>query len=261
MPTTVAPAPVAIVTGASRGIGRAVACALAASGHAIVAVARDAAKLDETAVLCREAGAPDVFVLACDLADPKEPARIAVRVMEHFGRIDRLVNVAGATPRGDFLTLTDEDHISGFALKYHAAVRLCRACWPHLAEAGGSIVNIAGVGGLTPEAEFTIGGPVNSALMNLSKALSRIAPDQVRVNSLCPGHIVTDRLRTRIDAVAREKGIPFEEAREVLRQRLGVSRFGQPEDVGNAVAWLCSDAAKYVIGTNMVVDGGATPGL
>lgn len=254
-------APVAIVTGASRGLGRAIAVALAADGHAIAAVARDEKMLEETAAACRQAGAPEVLVLPADLVDPDAPARIVARVMEQLRRIDRLVNVAGDTRRGDFLKLTDEDHLSGFALKYHAAVRLCRACWPHLMETAGCIVNVSGVGAMTPEAEFTIGGPVNSALLNLSKALSRIAPDRVRVNSLCPGHIVTERLRKRIDTVAREEGVSFTEAQEVLRQRLGITRFGQPEDVGNAVAWLCSDAARYVIGANFVVDGGATPGL
>lgn len=252
---------VVIVTGASRGIGRAVAIAFAARNAVPVLVARSREALEETAALCREAGAPDVLVRPADLTDPREPERIAEEVVARFGRIDALVNVAGDTKRGSFLELSDEDHLSGFALKYHGAARLCRSCWPALEDARGAIVNVSGIGALTPEAEFTIGGPVNSALLNLSKALSRVAPDRVRVNSLCPGHIVTARLQKRIDTVAREENLSDDEARETLRRRHGIARFGRPEDIAATVVFLCSPEASYINGTNVTVDGGATPGL
>lgn len=252
---------VAIVTGASRGLGRAIAVSLAGTGAVVVPVAREAVALEETARLCREAGAPDTWPRPADLTDPSEPERIAGELAKRFGRIDILINVAGDTRRGHFLELSDDDHLSGFSLKYHATVRLCRACWPALKAARGVIVNIAGVGALTPEAEFTIGGPVNAALLNLSKALAKVAPDRVRVNSLCPGHIVTDRLRRRIETLAAKEGVDRDEAQEILRRRLGLIRFGHSEDIAKAVCYLCSDAAGYVTGTNLVVDGGATPGL
>lgn len=252
---------VAIVTGASRGIGAAAAVALAETGACLVLVSRNAALLEAVAEKCTLAGSPQVICCPCDLSLASEPTRVAALALDRFGRIDILVNVAGDTRRGHFLSLSDEDHISGFALKYHATVRLCRACWPSLEDARGCIVNISGIGALTPEPEFTIGGPVNAALLNFSKALSRVAPDKVRVNSLCPGHIVTERLQRRIDVVAKEEGLSDDAARERLRQRLDISHFGKPEDIAWAVRYLCSPEARYVNGTNLIVDGGATPGL
>lgn len=252
---------IAVVTGASRGLGKAISLALAGTGMRMVLVARDGAALAETAAECRHAGARDVLTQPADLSAASAAQGVADAAVRAFGRIDVLVNVAGDTRRGAFLEMTDDDHLSGFLLKYHGAVRLCRACWPALENARGCIVNVSGVGAMTPEAEFTIGGPVNAALINLSKALSRVAPDRVRVNSLCPGHIVTDRLQRRIDVLARDEHIDGAEARELLRQRLGIDRFGQPQDIATAVRFLCSDEAGYITGTNLTVDGGATPGI
>src|SRR3546814_13973081 len=112
-------------------------------------------------------------LVEADLSVAAEPERVVRAAVDRFGRLDILVNNAGATKRGDFLALTDADHLDGFALKYHATVRFCRAAWPHLVAAGGAVVNISGIGAQTPDAEFTIGGPVNSALLNFTKALAQ----------------------------------------------------------------------------------------
>lgn len=253
---------IAIVTGASRGIGRAVALELAREGCTVVVAARDRAALDRVAAEAKEAGAPDSLAVAADLSRPEEPGRVVAETVERFGGVDVLVNNAGATKRGDFLALADDDHLDGFALKYHATVRFCRAAWPHLAAAGGAVVNITGIAANTPDAEFTIGGPVNSALTNFTKALAKRAlAEGVRVNAICPGHIVTDRLQTRIDVHAQKHGMPVAEAREALRAHYGIQRFGETADIANMVAFLCSEKATYVHGTTIVVDGGATPGI
>ena len=131
-----------------------------------------------------------------------------------------------------------------------------------LVAAGGTVVNIAGIAAQTPDAEFTIGGPVNSALVNFSKALAKRAlADGVRVNVLCPGHIVTDRLQTRIDAHPRKNGLSADDARDSLRVHYGIQRFGETDDIAAMVAFLCSERASYVHGSTIVVDGGATPGI
>ena len=257
----------AIVTGASRGIGRAIGLALAAEGVAVALAARGADALERTAEECRAAGAPDALAVPSDLSQADEPARVVAAAVDRFGRLDILVNNAGATKRGDFLELADEDHLSGFALKYHATVRFCRAAWPHLVRAGGAavgggvIVNIAGIAAQTPDPEFTVGGPVNAAILNFTKALSKRTDGGVRVNALCPGHIVTDRLQSRIDAHAAAHGLERAEAREALRQSYGIQRFGEPQDIAAMVAFLCSEQAAYVHGTTVTVDGGATPGV
>ena len=146
---------VAIVTGASRGIGRAIARALAAEGMRLVLVARSREQLETLAAELRTAS----VVLSADLPDAETPVRVAATAVERFGRVDVLVNNAGSSTRGDFLTLGDTEWQDGFALKFFGAMRCCRAAWPHLQASRGAIVNIAGIGGRTGSAEFTIGGP------------------------------------------------------------------------------------------------------
>jgi 3-oxoacyl-[acyl-carrier protein] reductase len=252
----------AIVTGASKGLGRAIAVELGRAGYAIVIAARDREGLDKTAAAAVEAGAPGTLCIAADLSAPDAPATVVRQALEQFGRIDVLVNNAGATKRGDFMSLTDEDFISGFGLKFHATVRFCREAWQALTESRGSIVNISGIGAQTPEADFTIGGSVNSAIINFSKALAkRAGGDGIRVNTICPGHIVTDRLEGRIRVLADEKGVSFEEAREIMRIAQKIDRYGTPDEISAVVAFLCSDKATYIQGSVITVDGGATPGI
>ena len=148
----------------------------------------------------------------------------------------------------------------GFALKFFGAVRLCRAAWPHLVESQGCIVNIAGIGGRTGNAEFTIGGSVNAALLNFTKALAdRGVRDGVRVNAVNPSSIATERTQVRIDRLAAERGIAAEAASQELARELRVARFGTPQEIASVVAFLASDAASYMQGAIVDVDGGQTP--
>jgi NAD(P)-dependent dehydrogenase (short-subunit alcohol dehydrogenase family) len=246
---------VAIVTGASRGIGRAIATTLAAEGVKLVLAARSGGDLGSLA----SSLSVDCLKQAVDLREPGIPQKVVSAAVEKFGRIDILVNNAGATKRGDFLVLTDDEWTDGFALKFYGAMKLCRAAWPHLQSSQGSIINIIGIGGRTGSAEFAIGGTVNAALMNLTKVLAdRGIKDGVRVNAVNPGSIETERLQTRVKNFATEQNIDISEAANGMAKKLGVSRFGEPAEIAHAVAFLASSRAAYIQGAILDVDGGQT---
>jgi 3-oxoacyl-[acyl-carrier protein] reductase len=246
---------VAIVTGASKGIGRAIAQTLAAEGMRIVAVARTRAQLDELASPLGDA----CLVQAVDLRAADAPAAVVEATVTRYGRLDVLVNNAGATTRGDFLALSDADWADGFALKFFGAMRLSRAAWPHLRTSSGSIVNVVGIGGRTGSAEFAIGGAVNAALLNLTKVLAdRGVTDGVRVNAINPGGIATDRLQTRLRHFAAAQQVDLSEAEQRMARALGVARFGQPDEIARLVAFLASPLAGFCQGSIVDADGGQT---
>ncbi len=247
--------PVAIVTGASRGIGAAIAHQLAKDGYRIVAVARSESALKAVV----HSLATTSISVPIDLHEPDAANHTIDEANRHFGRIDVVVNNAGATPRGDFLSFTDDDWRIGFNLKFFAAVRMCRQAWPALVASSGRIVNIAGIGGRTGNAEFTIGGSVNAALLNLTKALAdRGVREGVRVNAVNPSAIATERTCKRIEALAAEKNISVEQASSDLVRVLRVARFGTPAEIAHVVGFLVSDAASYMQGACIDVDGGQT---
>ncbi len=249
---------VAIVTGASRGIGRAIAETLSVEGVKVVLVARSGAELESLAKNLSN----DSFVQAVDLRKPESAEQVVAQTIKRFGKLDLLVNNAGATKRGDFLMLTDDEWKDGFDLKFHAAMRLSRAAWSHLRASTGTIINIIGVGGKAGSAEFTIGGAVNAALMNLTKALAdRGVRDGVRVNAINPGSIATDRLQIRIKNYAKERNIDLEQAAKQMPLDMKIARFGHPSEIARAVAFLASPQASYIQGSILDVDGGATRAL
>ena len=252
----------AIVTGSSRGIGAAIAIELAACGARLTLTGRDTSALADVAGKVEAASGVKPALVAVDLRVAGAAQQVADGARKAHGRIDILVNNAGATKRGDFLTLSDEDFLDGFALKFHGAVRMTKACWPHLVAAKGKLVNIVGIGSLTPARDFTIGGPVNSALINFTKAIADRGLDEgVRVNAVNPGHIVTDRLRRRVEALAKAESISYAEAEDRSRHEHGIKRFGSSEEIAHLVAFLCSDRATYIHGSTIEIDGGATKGL
>ena len=246
---------VAIVTGASRGIGRAIAETLAHEGMHVVAAARSASELENLVASLPTPG----LAHPADLRAPDAAEQLMNAALERFGQIDVLVNNAGATQRGDFFALDDAAWQDGFALKFFGAMRCCRAAWTHLQKQRGSIINIVGIGGRTASADFAIGGTVNAALLNLTKALAdRGIHDGVRVNAINPGSIATDRLRARIRTFAAQNNVDENTARQQMARQAQIARFGEPHEIARAVAFLASPQAAYCQGVILDVDGGAT---
>jgi len=246
---------VAIVTGASRGIGAAIARELAREGVRVMLAARSADALQSQAA---GIGA-NAAIHVADLRESAAPTALVAATVAQFGRVDMVVANAGATKRGDFLELTDADWQDGFALKFFAHMRLIRSAWPHLKESRGSVTIISGVGGRTPGAQFTVGGSVNAALIALTKALAdRAVADGIRVNCINPGDIRTDRFARRLKANADSWGVGEAEAERRMVSEESVVRIGEPTDIASLVGFIAGRPGEFLHGAIIDMDGGKT---
>lgn len=252
----------ALVTGASRGLGEAIALELAAEGVQVCLAARDAAKLAEVAAAITTRAQARCTVFAGDLRQAETMQAAVAHAVGAFGRLDILVNNAGATKRGDFFALTEDDWQDGYALKFHGYVRATRAAWPHLKAVNGTVINIVGIGARAGTDEFTIGGSVNAAILNFTKAMAHLGVREgVRVNAINPGHIETDRMARNLARLSQLRGVTTETARSQLQAACGIARFGRPDDIATAVAFLASDKASFVQGALIDIDGGENRAL
>ena len=247
---------VALVTGASRGIGRGIAIELAAAGCDVMLAARDGKALESVAAEIRARGRK-AAIHAADLAAADAPAALVEALTRAFGRLDVLVNNAGAAKRGGFFDLSEQDWRSGFDLKFFAHVRLCRLAWPLLKTAGGSVVFISGIGARAPVADYMIGASVIGASIAFMKALADLAKhDGIQVNAVNPGSIMTDRFRHRLDIIKQKTGLDEAAAIERHRRELDITRFGTPEDVAAMVRFIVSPRGRLLHGSAIDIDGG-----
>lgn len=248
---------VALVTGASRGIGKGIALELARAGCDLMLTARDREKLQLVAHQVRALGRK-ASIYAADLRQTgAEPAGLVAALKREFGRLDILVNNAGGTGRGNFLKLSDDDWNDGFAMKFFAHVRLSRQVWPLLAESKGSVVAIAGLGARNPVADYMIGASVVGASIAFTRALADLGKrDGVQVNVVNPGSVDTDRLRHRLGIIMKSTGLNEADAIEHHRKELDITRFGAPEDIGGLVAFIVSPRGRWMHGSAIDMDGG-----
>jgi NAD(P)-dependent dehydrogenase (short-subunit alcohol dehydrogenase family) len=247
---------VAVVTGASQGIGHATAVRLARDFGAVVVVARNRTRLEATASEVEQTGAK-ALVIDADLSEPVAAARVVAQTQAAFGRIDALLNIAGAVPQIDVLEMTDEQWEGGLALKLHGARRLTVAAWPLLKESAGSVVLMSGNSALFPKAPYAAVGTINAAIVALAKAFSdRGIADGVQVNSVLPGAVMTDRRRSYLAHWAPLHQMSVEEATARFPVDAGISRYGTPEEIAELMAFLVSPAAKWMTGTAIRMDGG-----
>lgn len=253
---------VAVITGGSRGIGRAIAKAYAAAGAQVVLAAKSEANLKKTADEIAATGAPKPAIVAADLGTLEGCQKLFDAVKKDFGRCDILVNSAGATKAGKFTEQSDDLWLDGFALKFFGAVRISRLFWPLLAEAQGHIVNINGGMARTPNPNNLVGGSVNAALANFAKGLSGLGiKDGVNVNTIHPGRTNTDRNADILKQTAEATGKTVAEVAKEEAQKSGIRRMGEPEDIAALAMFLVSPAAEHIQGASISVDGGGTKGL
>jgi 3-oxoacyl-[acyl-carrier protein] reductase len=247
---------VALITGASRGIGRGIALALASAGCDIMLTARNGTALEGVAEEIRALGR-QAAIHAADLTAGTEPAGLIDALTRDFGRLDILVNNAGATKRGGFFTQSEQEWRDAFNLKFFAHVDLCRLAWPLLKSAHGSVVFIAGTSPRVPVADSMVGASVVAAMLAFMKALADLGKrDGIQVNAVNPGSVKTDRFRGRLERVMKKTGLDEAAASERHRQDLDVTRFGTPEDIAGMVRFIVSPPGRWLHGTAIDMDGG-----
>jgi NAD(P)-dependent dehydrogenase (short-subunit alcohol dehydrogenase family) len=250
----------AVVTASSSGLGKAAATALAREGVDVAINGRDRDRLDETVTEIRAVAADGTTVIghAGDITDPAVPAALVTAAVEEFGRLDHLVTSAGGPPPGLLLETTDEDWYEAFDLLVMSVVRSVRAAADHLrADDGGSVVNITSRTVKEASDSTMLSNSVRMAVIGLQKTLSReLAPD-VRANAVLPGAHETSRIQNLLsEAVERGEYEDYESARADRVGGIPVGFMGAPLDLGNAVAYLCSEQARYINGAAIPVDGG-----
>ena len=253
----------ALVTGGSKGIGRAIALALAREGARVAICARDKTALEATVRELGAAGREEAVALAGDLSRLEEVERVADEAAQRLGRIDVLVNNAGAIRGGDFLTIPDEQWVGDWSLKLLGYVRMARAVFPRMqAQGGGRICNVVGAAARNPTAGYLPGGIANAGLVNFTKGLADLgAPSKILVTAVSPAATATLRWETLMAQQAKAAGKPTDVFRAEAEKVYPLGRIASPEDIADLVCFLVSSRASFLTGICITVDGGGSRGV
>jgi 3-oxoacyl-[acyl-carrier protein] reductase len=255
----------ALVGGASRGIGRAIALGLAREGASVALCARNQGTLDKARDEIRnETGAGvKVVSLICDMARHDDIKAAVAAAVEALGRLDIVVNNAGGPPTGTFETLDENYWQHAIDQNLLSAVRTTREALPHLRRSGsGRVINVTSVAVKQPIDGLMLSNATRLAVVGWAKTLSReLAPHGITVNNICPGNIATERLISLIEDRARRQKQSLEEAVALEEGRVPMGFLGEPDDVANLAVFLASDKARYITGATIQVDGGSTTAI
>jgi 3-oxoacyl-[acyl-carrier protein] reductase len=255
---------VAIVSGGSRGIGRETVREFLEAGVKVMTCSRHAEELEATCrELAQETGG-EVRSIVADMTNPEDIRKLVDETVKTYGTVDILVNNAGTMYSGRFEELTEEGLQRQLDTKLFGWMRAIRLVWPIMREQKwGRIVSLIGGAGKEPDPYMFGSGMTNSALLNMTKSLStEFAPYNVLVNAVCPGWVATDLWKRNAEGLQKELGVQTEEeARRLATKKNALGRFGKPEELANAIAFLCSERASYITGVSLNLDGGRLKGL
>jgi 3-oxoacyl-[acyl-carrier protein] reductase len=254
---------VAMVAGASRGLGYAVARTLAAEGARVSMSSRDAEAISAAARRIQKETGGTVLAVAADVQSPGEIAHWHQMTLDRFEGIDLLYTNSGGPPPGATLSFDDAAWQRAFELLLMSAVRLVRLAVPSMTmRGGGSILLPTSSSIKEPIANLALSNILRAAVSSLAKTLAiELAPKRIRVNQLIPGRIVTDRLRELDEATSKRLGISVEEQQQRMESAIPMGRYGDAQEFANAAAFLLSDAAAYITGATLQVDGGMIRGV
>ena len=248
---------VAAVAGSSRGIGRAIALALAQEGASVVVSGRTASTVEDAASEIVAAGYHAIGVV-CDVSTPQGAQQLISEAVSRFARLDVLVTNAGGPPAGNFDQLSDEAFQKAFETNFMSAARLVRAALPHLQRSNAArVVNVQSTAVREPIAMLTLTNSIRPSVVGLAKDLANwLGPQQITVNTILVGPTLTDRLKYTIGARARARGVPESDLWDEYLRLVPLGRFGAPGDIAGLVAFLASSRAGWITGTVIPVDGG-----
>ncbi|UHQ96321.1 SDR family NAD(P)-dependent oxidoreductase [Natrinema halophilum] len=246
---------VVAITGGSKGIGKATAERFARAGADIALCARRtdaleeaAAEIEDECVACHP--------ISADLSTVAGPKQFIADVIDHYGRLDVLVNNAGSSPPGQLEQLSEDDWSQAIDLKLMGYVRSTKAALPHLVESNGAIVNVIGTGGIYPQPDFLTSGMTNAADIVFTRAIAKQYGADVRINAVNPGPVRTDRWDEFTATVAEQYDLPIEDVEEQVPDVFPQGRICEPEEIANVVTFLASEEASFVNGACIDVDGG-----
>ena len=250
----------ALVGGASRGIGRAIALGLAREGATVALCARNQDTLDKARDEIRNETGATVLSLICDMSRPEDIKAAVAAAADAFGRLDIVVNNAGGPPTGAFDALDDSFWQHAINQNLLSAVRTTREALPHLRRSGsGRVINITSVAVKQTIDGLMLSNATRLGVIGWAKTLSReLAPNGITVNNICPGNIATERLISLIEERAKRQKQSLEEAVSLEEGRIPMGFLGGPDDVANLAVFFASDKARYITGTTVQVDGGST---
>lgn len=249
---------VAIVAGASQGMGKAIAMGFAAEGAKVAICARGEENLNKTAADIRSATGAEVFAACADMTDYDDIRELVNGTVKAFGRVDVAVNNAGGPPFGAFENLSEEDWTLAFNLSLMGTVRMTREVVPQMKKVGGGrIINITSYGVKEPIPGLILSNAFRTGVVGWAKTLSReLAPDNILINTVCPGRIDTERHHKLNEARAKRTNRSLEEIQKETKAEVPMGRYGRAEEVANLVVFLGSNRASYITGTTLQIDGG-----
>ena len=248
-----------MVAAASKGLGRAIATTLAREGCRVSVCSRS---LESIEAVGRELGG-ETLATACDVTRAEDLERWVSATRDRFGAIDILVTNTGGPPAAPFMSLSEAQWQSGIDSTLMNVIRLSRAVIPSMQERRwGRIVHLTSFVAKQPTEILTVSSTLRAGLSALTKTLAdQVAADGITVNAVLPGHFLTDRQRHLAELRSQQQGITPEEYLEKSQELIPMRRFGRPEELADAVAFLCSERASYITGTSMLVDGGMYRGF